>query len=151
MVLPDGMFGHLSFWEPSSHNDNYVNDQSGLNVELRRLQVGRPRQLKVKGDKIYASLSHMSGMFRGRRTHAQRLSNSRISPLRVCAEWNFAMAHQRCPLIGRPRLLKLQEVPVVTYLNIAFFLTNLHTTLHGSQTGLYFMTEPMSLEEYLGK
>ena len=149
------MVNHLSYVEASSHNDNFVNDMGGANADLERLQRGRGRRFMSRGDKNYAWLSHMSGMYQrhgGRAlTQSQRESNKATSPVRVCIEWTFAKVMQRCPLIGRPRLLKIQEVPVCTYINVAFFLTNLHTTLHGSQTGLYFMTEPMSLEQYLGK
>ena len=71
-----------------------------------------------------------------------------MSRARIGVEWGFGKIYARCPILKRVLKQKPQEKDVKQLHRVCVLLTNAHTCLHQSQTGLYFNCKAPSLEEY---
>ena len=77
-------------------------------------------------------------------------NNYIMSSARIANEWGNGMIQSKCPFICRHRHehLKLQSVDVALFVRVAVLLTNAHTCLKQSSTGLYFDCVAPTLREY---
>jgi hypothetical protein len=66
----------------------------------------------------------------------------------AAVEWCFGKLKARNPFLQRYDILKLQQMDVARHVRVAVLLTNAHTCLHESQTGLYFNCFSPKLSEY---
>ena len=81
-------------------------------------------------------------------TAFEKRNNYIMSTVRVTEEWGFGKIKARCPFINRHMILKVQHIDVAKFVRVAVLLTNAHTCMHQSQTGLYFDCTAPTLEEY---
>lgn len=139
----DGMVGR--------HNDQRFMKESRCNVRMMLAQQGRPIQYHIYTDKGYFRASHVRCAAHGPGpvTALQTQDNTVMAMQRIGVEWNFGKYKARVPYITRHRLLKLQAYDVSMRVRVGFLLTNIHTCLRGSISGVYFGCNPPSLEEYL--
>ena len=99
----------------------------------------------------YRNFSHVRCAYHGsaRVSPLQHRYNDIMSRQRIAIEWSFAKVKQRCPYSCQSRLLKLGACDVARNIRVCVFMTSIHTTLHQSQTGLYFQCFAPTLAQYL--
>ena len=144
---------------PGHNNDLHLLNVSAIRVRLAQLFAsanasiaGAARRFRCYGDSIYPPSTEIS---RRRRvpplTPNHKAQNSLVNASRTSIEWEFGKSNQLWRHVDLPRQMKLQHCPIGVgkLFTCAHLLTNLHTTLYGSQTGLYFQLAPPTLENYL--
>ncbi|CAM9415612.1 unnamed protein product, partial [Hapterophycus canaliculatus] len=145
---PNGML--IDAWGPVSgrRHDSYLLCVSRLNDRLAEVQGPDSPQMKVHGDAAYPLLSHVRRGFRGSNlTDGENALNQANSKMRICVEWGFGKVVNLFPFCDSRKNQKLFLQPVARcYIN-ACVLTNAHTCLRGSQTGVYFGVPAPILEE----
>ncbi len=147
---PDGMFYDWFDKPVGRHCDRYFMRDSGVNALLAQLQAGNARQFWAYLDKGYTDNTHVKSAYHGPvpLTAMEIHYNWLMSTVRIGVEWGFGKVKYRNPFILHWRLLKFQMVDVARYIRVAVLLTNAHTCLHQSQTGLYFNCYAPSVEQY---
>jgi hypothetical protein len=148
---PDGLF-HYWFDVPlGRHCDQHFMRESGANYLMMLICANLGAVAHIYTDKGFTRDTHIRCAFKGPNiTPDQVDDNEQMTPVRVCNEWGFAKMYERNPFLRRVCLLKMQRVDVARYVRVAVLLTNMHTCLHESNTGLYFDVRAWTLEEYLG-
>lgn len=148
-MAPNGML--IDAWGPVSgrRHDSYLLRVSRLNERLAEVQPPDGQQMKVYGDAAYPLLSHVRRGFRGANlSDGEKAFNQANSKMRISIEWGFGKVISLFPFCDFRNNQELFLQPVARYYTNACLLTNAHTCLRGSQTGVYFdMTAP-TLEEY---
>jgi hypothetical protein len=147
---PDGMFYDWFDGPVGRHNDQYFLNESDVNNILRNMQLNNLFQYWLYTDKGYAVDTHVRSAAHGPLyvSPQQHHNNWIMASERIGVEWGFGKVKARCPFMLKPHLLKLQLSDVAQYARISALLTNAHTCLHQSQTGLYFDCSAPNLEEY---
>ena len=72
-----------------------------------------------------------------------------MSSVRQSVEWQFGKVIQEFAFLDFKFFLKIYLQPVGKMYMVGALLANCHTSMYGSQTGLYFGVEPPTVEEYL--
>ncbi|KAJ1438391.1 hypothetical protein B484DRAFT_344267, partial [Ochromonadaceae sp. CCMP2298] len=123
---------------------------SNVNSILAGAQLYSLIQHWVYCDKGYSNNTHVRSAAHGPGyvSHLQWFHNAMMSRARVTIEWGFGKVYARCPFLKRPSLLKLQQTDVARLVRVAVFLTNAHTCMRQSGTGIYFDCAAPSLAEY---
>ena len=147
---------------PGHNNDLHVLNVSNALARLQtlftaangiRTAMGAAvRRFRCYGDSIYPPSAVISRRRRMPPLSAAHLAqNSRVNASRTSIEWTFGKVNHLWRHIDLPRQMKLQHCPIGVgkLFTCGHILTNLHTTLYGSQTGLYFQVAPPTLEDYL--
>ena len=140
------MFGPIE----GKRHDAFMLAESGLAVQLRRIQKPNGEPYVVYGDPAYGLTPNILAPFRrAQLTDDEQQFNSRMSKLRVCVEWGFGKIIQLFAFLDFKKNMKILLQPVGKYFLVGTILTNCHTCLYGSVTGTYFQLAPPSLETYL--
>lgn len=147
----DGLFYDIYDGKLGRHNDKRFMKSSQVNNRLRIVQLGAHRQFIVYTDKGYFFNTHVrcAAHGPGEVTELQRQHNEIMSMYRVGVEWGFGRVKARVPYLSQSRLLKLRAYDVGMRVKVGFILTNIHTCMHGSQSGLYFGCAAPTVEQYL--
>ena len=147
---PDGLFYDWFDVPVGRHSDKYFMRESNVNETLRVAQLDFIRQYWVYLDKGYTNDTHCKCAHHGPAvlTALQVHFNWVMSRARIGVEWGFGKVKARNPLILKPYMLKLQLMDVSKLVRVAVLLTNAHTCLNQSQTGLYFNCCAPTLGEY---
>eukprot|EP00956_Cyclotella_meneghiniana_P018837 scaffold31724_cov60-Cyclotella_meneghiniana.AAC.5 len=153
VYLPIGIIGSVFITE-LRHNDNGVQNMSGLNNYLVELFIGAG--ILIGGlypclycDGIFAVLATILPRFLNP-THEQHLVNIRLSSLRVVIEHVFGDHRMRFKLFHVPARLRLftDGVKVRRLCLVSFFILNCYNCLIGTRCR-YFGQIPPTLAEYL--
>lgn len=148
---PDGMFYDWFDGPTGRQNDKYFWRDSNANTILANSQFGNALQYWCYGDKGYGlHYSHLRAAAHGpgHVTDQQKFDNWVMAKERVGVEWGYGKIDARCPFLKCAHLMKLQACDVASFVRVAVLLTNAHTCLQQSQTGLYFECEAPTLENY---
>jgi hypothetical protein len=146
---PDGIFVDWYDVPLGKENDKYFMRDSLVNRILRNAQLVDLIQYWVYCKAGYANDTHVRSAYHGVHvTPLQLRQNSKMSRVRVGVEWGFGKVKARCPLIRCSDKLKLRGIDVARRVRVAVLLTNAHTCLNSSKTGLYFECEAPTLQEY---
>lgn len=150
IFAPDGMFYHWYDGPVGRHNDKHFFRESGVNAVLRDAQLGHAVQYVAYGDKGYSEYTHLRVAYHGPGpvTAHQKFENWLMAKERIGVEWGYGKLKRRCPFVSKSHLLKLRGSDVAKYVRVAVLLTNAHTCLRQSQTGLYFDCPAPALNEY---
>ena len=112
---------------------------SGLSNKLNRLQKPNGEPYVIYGDPAYGLRRNILALYRGAQiTDDQQEFNSKMSKLRVCAEWGFGKICRIFAFLDFKKNLKILLQAIGKYFLVATLLTNCHTCLYGSQTGKFF-------------
>ena len=134
--------------------DKHFMNMSRLNSIMRDCQLHNPNGYYwIYTDKGFTRNTHVKCAHHGPApvTPEMRHHNWIMARARIGVEWGFGKVKARCPFATRPSLLKLKERDVARIIRVCTLMTNIHTCLYQSQTGLYFNCSAPSLEEYLGQ
>ncbi|XP_064643071.1 uncharacterized protein LOC135497238 [Lineus longissimus] len=102
------------------------------------------------GDPAYPLRDILVGPFKGAvLTDEQKEFNKRMSSVRQSVEWQFGEIVGIFAFLDYEKNLKLYLQPVGKLYVVGALLTNCHTCIKGSQTGIYFGVEAPTLEDYL--
>ncbi len=147
---PDGMIYDWYDEPVGRHNDQFFLRDSKVNQILTDIQLNNAVQYWSYFDKGYTNDTHVRVAAHGHipLTALQIHYNRVMSRVRIGIEWGFGKVKQRNPFILHWRLLKLQLVDVARYIRVAVLLTNAHTCMVQSQTGLYFNCFAPTLDAY---
>lgn len=148
VFAPNGMFYHWFDGPAGKENDKFFIRESKLNYVLAMCQVGQAIQYWAYADKGYGHDTHVRSAFK-RADFNKIIRNLIMGRSRVSIEWGFRKINRVCPLLKAVDKMKIQHVAVSKRVRVAALLTNLHTCLHGSQTGLYFDCRQPTLQQYL--
>lgn len=151
VLAPNGLFVDWFDGPVGRQNDKYFWRDSGVNGILRDLQIGNLIQYWAYGDKGYNNSSHLRAAAHlpgPPLTVLQIFENWLMAKERISVEWGYAKVKARCPLLNCPHLLKLQASDVSCIVRVAVLLSNAHTCMHQSETGLYYNCPAPSVEEY---
>ena len=72
-----------------------------------------------------------------------------MSAVRICVEWGFGKVISNFAFMDFKKNLHIYLQPLGKMYFVAVLLTNCHTCLYGSQTGMYFNLAPPDLHVYL--
>jgi hypothetical protein len=148
---PDGMMYSWYDVPVGRHNDKFFLRESQVNSVMAQIHLHLHLDILywIYTDKGFDDDVHIRAAYHGARlSPLQTHQNWIMSGERVTVEWGFGKVQQRCPFVCKRNLLKLQLVDVARYIRVAVLLTNAHTCMHQSQTGLYFQCRAPTLEEY---
>lgn len=147
---PDGLFVHWFDKPLGRYPDKHFMAESKVNTVLSDLQQGQLRQYVLYTDKGYNFDTHVRCASHGPGpvTVVQEQNNAIMARPRVTDEWGFGKVYERCPLVNQKKFLKLQGVDVAQIVRVAVLLTNFHTCMHQSNTGLFFHCAAPTLEQY---
>lgn len=150
-VDPSGMIRHWFDDPVGRHNDRYFLRESRLNNLLQRCQLGNAVQYGSYTDKGFDEDTHISCAAHGPAyvSPRRKLNSKRLTPLRVTNEWCIGKVYERNPYLRNVLLLKLQQTDVAALVKSAVIITNCHTCMHQSNTGLYFNVIAPTLADYL--
>jgi hypothetical protein len=146
----DGMIYDL-FADVAGHqNDRGVYNASNFRQAMEAAQLGQPVTFKAYTDKGYDSDDAIESAYHGPAPVSadQHYANWLMSPYRVTVEWAFSKIKSRCPFMKSKGLMKVQQSHVIRFLKVAALLTNAHTCLAGSGTGLYYKLQAPSVTDY---
>lgn len=153
VVTPDGIIVHLSGpWVGRRHDARMLMESNLLETLSIHANGTNGEAMQIYGDPAYGIHRYLLSPFRGANlTPEQRLFNKDMSSVRECVEWQFGKITTLFAFLDFKKNLKLWLQPVGRYYLIGGLLTNLHTSLYGSQTSSYFSVDPPSPEQYLGQ
>lgn len=148
---PDGIIYDWYDIPVGKYNDKHFLADSGINNLMESLQADHIIKYWIYSDRGFDNSSCVRSAAHGPAyvSPAQKVDNHKMSRERITEEWCFAKVKNLFPFTTRPNLLKLQLVDVAAYIRVAVFLTNCHTCINQSETGLYFNCLAPSLHEYL--
>jgi hypothetical protein len=152
MTLPNGIICFLHGPTAARRHDSFALRQSGL-ADSIRLLVGEEHvgQYFALGDSAFALTDVMKRMYKGNLPPELQAENAVMSRVRVAVEWSFEKVVQEFAFLDFDKNLKLYLSPIALWYKIGVLMTNCHTCLYGSQTGLFFQLQAPSLEWYLGE
>jgi len=102
------------------------------------------------GDPAYPLTPYILSPYKGANiTEEQHEFNKRMSSVRECVEWGFGKVIQYFSFMDFKKNHKILLQPVGRMYFVAVLLTNCHTCLYNSQTGIYFDLPPPTLHMYL--
>ncbi len=80
----------------------------------------------------------------------QRRSNRMMGKYRISVEWGFGKVKARCPILTKKKeVMQLFKKNLPSLVRVCILMTNIDTTLRGSQTSLYYKCQAPSIQEYL--
>jgi hypothetical protein len=80
----------------------------------------------------------------------QRRSNAMMGKYRISIEWGFGKVKSRCPILNKKKeVMQLFKKNLPALVRVCILMTNIDTTLRGSQTSLYYKCQAPSIQEYL--
>jgi hypothetical protein len=145
----DGMIVDCSGPHSGRRHDQRMFRDSNINDRIRDVQLGNEVQYLVYADKGYTDTTHCVAAYHGAvLTAAQVQVNGVLTHARVTVEWCFGKVTERERYVDFHRTQQLQLQPVGKYYRLCTVLTNAHTCLYGSQTGLHFGLTAPSLNDY---
>ncbi len=151
IVLPNGLIGNMFGPIEGRRHDSHMLRESGILTQLQNLPLHNNLPYALYGDAAYPLGPSIICPFRGARLNQEQHDfNTIMSSSRQCVEWGFGKITTQWAFLDFRKNLKVLLQPVAKYYLVASLLTNCHTCLYGSQTGLYFGLNPPSIEEYLG-
>lgn len=148
IVAPNGMI-FISDAICGRRHDSYGLRRSGILEKLRELNLVSGTHYKLFGDSAYARSDVLERMHKGQLSSEEEEENRIMSPKRVCVEWCFGNILNLWSFVDYERNLKLFLSPIGLYYQVSILFTNMHTTLYGNQTSIYFDMKPPTLEEYM--
>ncbi|KXS10046.1 hypothetical protein M427DRAFT_104438, partial [Gonapodya prolifera JEL478] len=106
---------------------------------------------QIYGDPAYLpGNGHLAGPWKLAHLSAvQQEYNSRNIAMRMSIEWAWEKLATLFVFLNYYRNLKVELSPVGLHYSIGILLTNTHTCLYGSETGVRFGLTPPMLKEYL--
>lgn len=151
IVLPNGiianMFGPI---EGRRHDAGLLRESCLYDQLERHMTTPAGDAYVLYGDPAYPLSTFIITPYHGRVISAQQaLFNKKMSAVRTCVEWAFGKILSLFSFLDYKKNQKLYLQPVGKYFLVASILTNCHTCLYGSETGMYFGLEPPTLQEYL--
>lgn len=154
IVTPDGIIADLYGPTSCRTNDRKIVEKSKINRKLRRLQRFNTVQYRTYGDALYTNHSHVRARHRRNQHFSQskRNENYIMSKVRIAVEWAFKKVKGLWPYLkdlDNCRIMSRSSSNIAFVFRACVILTNLHTCLYGSQTGLYFECESPTLDEYM--
>lgn len=122
--------------------------ESGLYAKLQRLTHGCI--YCIYGDPAYPLRPLLMRPYGGATlTAQQQLFNEGMSTVRQAVEWGFGKVIAEFAFVDFRKNQKILLQNVGQMYRVATLLTNCHTCLYGSQTGMYFGLCAPLLEDYL--
>ena len=82
-------------------------------------------------------------------SYEEMLFNQSMSSVRECVEWGFGKVPANFAFVDYKKNQKVLLQPLGRMHMVTVLLTNCHTFLYGSQTGMFFGLEAPKLNEYL--
>lgn len=79
----------------------------------------------------------------------ETLFNQSMSSVRQCVEWGFGKVVANFGFMDFKKNQKVLLQPLGRMYTVAALMTNCHTCLYGSQTGMFFGLEAPELNDYL--
>lgn len=151
VVAPNGLVANFFGPIEGRRHDSGMLRESGLMAQLQTFMNqpdGTPYSLY--GDPAYPLRPHLIAPYRGSSLSAEEQEFNRLmSRVRVSVEWTFGKITSLFAFLDYKKNMKLYLQPVAKYYLVATILTNCHTCLYGSETGMFFGLNPPTLEEYL--
>jgi len=152
-TAPDGMIVNLFGPVIGKMHDSNTHRRSCLNIMLRNCQAGRLLQGTSLEDKAYDRKSHCTPMLKATRGHPltdyDKQCNAVDSTVRVpVAEWGFGDIVAQCPMIDKPKGLKIHVMAIAKYYYVAAILKNAMTCLRANNCATHFQCEAPRLNEY---
>ena len=142
---PDGILVHTSIALEGKRND-----QALLNSDPVRAYFEQSVPHRLFGDKGYNVKPFLVVPFKGAQLTADmRAFNELCSTMRVCIEWQLGKVVTLWQALDWVRTQQVWLRPVAKSYYIAVLLTNVHTTMYGSQTADFFGCMPPTSEQYL--
>ncbi|KAH7955737.1 hypothetical protein HPB52_003420 [Rhipicephalus sanguineus] len=133
---------------PGSRHDAGILGESGLYAKLQRLTHGC--LYCIYGDPAYPLRPLLMRPYGGATlTAQQQLFNEGMSTVRQAVEWGFGKVIAEFAFVDFKKNQKILLQNVGQMYRVATLLTNCHTCLYGSQTGMYFGLCAPLLEDYL--
>jgi hypothetical protein len=147
---PDGIF--YDWYDELVGREPDINFMRNSNVNeiLRQSQMHTIRQFWTYLDKGYVWNTHLrcAAHGPGALTALEVHYNWVMSKVREGIEWGFGRLKSRNKLIVMSDMLKIQLFDVSRLVRVAVLLTNAHTCMYQSETGLWFHCFAPTLEEY---
>lgn len=153
LLTPDGMVVSLKGAWPGRRHDAGMFRESTLYAELEQKAVFGDEQFVIYADQGYGLMELLITPFAGQPADLQPdqlLFNNAMKILRVAVEWGFQKIITLFAFLDFKKNQKLLLQDLESMYKVGMLLTNCHTCLYGSQVGDYFLTEPPTLNEYLG-
>jgi len=153
LTLPNGIIGNL--WGPveGRRHDAGILRESGLLDQLNNLpQTENGEPFCIYGDPAYPIRPWLISPFRQGAmglNQQQQDFNRAMSELRISVEWTFGKILKYWAFVDYKKDLKVFLQPVGKYYLVAGLLTNCHTCMYGSQSGIYFDMEAPALRDYI--
>ncbi|CAG2244686.1 unnamed protein product [Mytilus edulis] len=152
IVTPNGIISNLFGPIEGRRHDAGMLRESDILAQMRvHMTTPQGRIFCIYGDPAYpVTDGYIIAPFRGGViSRNQMIFNKRMSAVRICVEWAFGKVLSLFAFLDYKKNLKLYLQPVGKYYKVAVLLTNCHTCLYGSETGIFFDVSPPTLEEYL--
>ena len=126
-------------------------EDSNLDEILQDTLLINGKQYSIYGDAAYSQRPPLQIAFpRNNATTVQRIYNTRISALREAVEWSYKDIKQIWSSQDYKRGLKVRKAPIALMYKAAALLNNFKTCIYRvGQVGMYFMTLPPSLDEFV--
>lgn len=151
VMLPNGIIANMYGPIEGRRHDCYLLRKSNLIAKMEQnIGVdGDGNQFALYGDPAYPVRPQLLSPYKGQLTAEQNEFNTIMSSVRETVEWGFQKILANFAFLDYKKNLKLLLQPVGKYYIVGTILTNCHTCLYGSQTGLYFQLDPPTLQDYL--
>ena len=147
VLTPDGMMPLLSGPHEGAHHDSWCFKNSFIETVLEN-RIGR--EFTLYGDQGFANCSLLLTAYRGAHLNSMQSDwNRRVNACRTSVERGIGKV---CTLWTHMNLKEQQKLllrRVGPMYEVAVLLTNVHTTLYGSETAQYFNCEPPQLLQYI--
>lgn len=156
ITAPDGILMHFSGPYPGSDSDlNFLADSHVLeHIQDALGDLGN--QMDLLADKIYDIVANGLASLVSNPQDEEEVENNRTgSSVRIPVEWSFDKIVLHFPFFTSMLAMKINERSVADYLRVGGLLSNVHTTLYGSQCNSFFSNGdqhiilPPTLEEYM--
>jgi hypothetical protein len=155
IMTPDGIISHIAGPYEGRLGDWGAWKASEFATVLRGLldPLLEEERLYLYGDPAYSCSYGVIGAYKATvsagLTPEQQGFNRDMSALRISVEHGFGKVMNLWRFNAFSRDLKIGLSPVAAYFIVAVLLTNIHTSLRGSQTSVQFNMQPPPLDEYL--
>lgn len=117
---------------------------------LEQLMEKQQRQFVLYGDPAYPLRPLLLKPYMGAKlTGAQQEFNKAMSSVRQCVEWGFGKVLSEFAFVDFKKNQKWMLQDLAKMYKASVILTNCHTCMYSSQTGMYFNLQPPCLEDYL--
>ncbi|KAL1444353.1 hypothetical protein MTO96_029902 [Rhipicephalus appendiculatus] len=147
-LLGDLTTRHMAYTWRSQRVLSGILGESGLYGKLQRLTRGC--LYCIYGDPAYPLRPLLMRPYGGATlTEQQQLFNEGMSTVRHAVEWGFGKVVAEFAFVDFKKNQKILLQNVGRMYRVATLLTNCHTCLYGSQTGMFFGLRALLLEDYL--